>query len=247
MWTQDEKRREHSYVNDYFSGDLLVQMQCSKCGYQKFSFDKFGDLVLNMDVTTGQSRRSVTMDNYRYGSYGLNNTGTSGVKNLNALISEYFKTEEIEDFLCQSCKKKCTVYKKTSIWTFPYTLFLYLKRFEYYPHERKRQDKVFVPETSVSLTNFKQTTMDDMQIRKVIADFGDGREYKMGEYKIKGYVEHYGEINHGHYISYCENGNTWVKFNDDKVTKVNRIESEDPFSTGSSEVYILALELRGKK
>jgi hypothetical protein len=36
-------------VNDCFQGDLLVEMGCRVCGVKTFHFDKFDDLVLDLD------------------------------------------------------------------------------------------------------------------------------------------------------------------------------------------------------
>jgi hypothetical protein len=36
-------------VNDCFQGDLLVEMGCRVCGVKTFHFDKFDDLVLDLE------------------------------------------------------------------------------------------------------------------------------------------------------------------------------------------------------
>ena len=36
-------------VNDNFQGDLLVEMKCRLCGAATFHFDKFDDLVLDLE------------------------------------------------------------------------------------------------------------------------------------------------------------------------------------------------------
>lgn len=250
LWTQDEKRREESLINKYFEGDMLIEMMCKTCGYVKYSFEKFSELVLDLNELTSINKTHKDSHQVPYKNslqIGFsNNKGTSysgDFKDLEKLIENYFKVEQIEDFKCSSCKRKCTIEKRSMIWTFPYTLFVYLKRFELYPKVSKKMDKVMIPSSKLNLMKHKQTIKSDREMLTNVPKWADERAFNFGEYNLVGYIEHHGKINSGHYIAFVDNGNTWNLYNDEKVSKIKAIDREDPFSTGSSEIYILAYEI----
>jgi ubiquitin C-terminal hydrolase len=54
QWAKNETLRECSLVNDVFSGDLMWELRCGVCAYRKYSFEKFGELVLNLVPTENE-------------------------------------------------------------------------------------------------------------------------------------------------------------------------------------------------
>lgn len=51
-------------VNDCFQGDLLVEMGCRGCGVKTFHFDKFDDLVLDLESEkSGGPKKNETKNN----------------------------------------------------------------------------------------------------------------------------------------------------------------------------------------
>jgi ubiquitin C-terminal hydrolase len=178
----------------------------------------------------------------------LHSMGDSDTKNLENLVRDFFDAEQIPDFKCSSCKKAGGVFKKSSIWTYPKNLFLSVSRFKVWPRVMKKKDKVKIPSTKINLTEYKQKVVSEANLYPY-RDMFRGRPSSFGAYNIVGYVEHWGEINSGHYIAYCASkgdGNKWTQFDDDKTKKILDIGMERPFAGGSGEVYIIALELATK-
>jgi ubiquitin C-terminal hydrolase len=167
-------------------------------------------------------------------------------KNLDSLIQNYFKEEAIDGLECPLCKVKTLWYKKCRIWSYPQTLFIQIKRFVYYPVFKKLKDKVILTDPEINLHRFRQKV-------KISGKNGYSKncvvenDQRSGIYQLKGYIEHIGEVNEGHYINYCYGNKEqcWYRYNDSKVAKVTSIREETPFLIGSSEIYILALELKG--
>lgn len=261
MWSEDQLRRETSLINDNFTGDLITELRCLHCGFKKYSFEKFGELVLDlgsgsqssngMGKSQAYGRKDTNTHNVPHGTISnrsiqrYNKFGeTDGPKDLEDLIQNYFREEEVDDFNCGSCKKRGIHIKKCRIWSFPKTLFIYIKRFEYYPVMKKLKDKVKLENQKIRLTGYRQKIVDiehDLKLRKSLA----GKSGSTGDYNIHGYVEHYGEINCGHYIAYAvnERDSKWWRYDDSKVHRMDSITQLDPFSKGSSEIYVLALQI----
>lgn len=255
-WIEDEKRRENSYLNEVFSGDLLIQLQCSKCRYTKFSFNKFSDLVLNLcpkidncQVSVNYKRLITNHHNIPKSSVLRQNISTLDYdkhksKNINNLIHDFFQEEEVDDYICVSCKNKGIHFKKCMIWTFPKTLFQYIKRFEYYPVMEKLKEPVIISELTINITNYKQTFHNANELQRVKKYF-TGRQCERGDYKQCGYINHLGEeVNTGHYIAYCNKfDGTWIEYDDEHVRRISNIQKENLFQEGSPEIYIIALQL----
>ena len=154
------------------------------------------------------------------------------------IIIEFFKKEIINDYKCDNCERKEKIAKTMEIIKFPRILIVNVKRFIHYPIMKKLNNKIAVTE-ELDLTDFYADPAYDKSKK--------GRKFMKteklnGEYKLKALVEHYGTIDYGHYIAYCQNEkiNGWVLFNDERIRKVsdrNFIEECD------SGVYIMFYEM----
>jgi len=121
------------------------------------------------------------------------------------------------------------------IWQFPKTLFINVKRFIYYPIPRKIKDRIFLEEEVMDLTAFSQDVIENLEGQR------------SGNYKLAGFIDHYGEIGYGHYTAYTAETNgedtTWWNIDDTKTKKIGSTNKLSLFNQGSPDVYIMALEL----
>lgn len=53
---------------------------------------------------------------------------------------------------------------------------------------------------------------------------GNSRDKSDYDYDLLSVVVHLGDMESGHYLAYCRQGEQWFKFNDDKVTLVDEVE-----------------------
>lgn len=267
-WSEDSVRRESSLINEKFNGDLLWDLRCSKCGYRKYSFDKFGELVL--DLSGKENGRFSENKQHQPNSNGyfdeFSKRQIQKPKDLESLIQDFFKEEIIDDYQCSSCKQKCQFYRKCRIWTYPQTLFIQIKRFVYYPEYKKQKDKVIMTDERISQHPFTQKVKKSGAngfLKEYVrggdsGNVSNSNNFSKGSYKLYGYIEHKGEDNYGHYISqifvfyiknrycYTTEDRGWWKYDDDKVSRVYSIKEENPFLMGSEDIYILVLQLENE-
>ena len=86
---------------DYFNGWLLNSVECLKCSWRSVAFDNFLDISL-----------SINSDN------------------LNSMIENFLKSEEIHQYRCSNCKRQVKANRKFKFYKLPKLLVVHLKRFE---------------------------------------------------------------------------------------------------------------------
>ena len=198
---------------------MLSELYCENCGYKKYSFERFGELMLEIDLEAGGG------------------AGKGGkIVDVGELVRDCFFTEEIEDFYCGECKEKGTVQKTNMVWRFPKTLFLNLNRFVWYPFPRKVKQRVSFKNFDMDLGQFRQDVVDLESLHK---GFDGGK----GVYRVKGWVKHKGGMDAGHYTADVRSEGEWWGIDDDKVGKIDLLEWERGIEMGSEEVYVVGLEL----
>ncbi|XP_056428170.1 inactive ubiquitin carboxyl-terminal hydrolase 50 isoform X2 [Hyla sarda] len=120
---------------------------------------------------------------------------------------------------CPLCKIKQDASVKTQIWKLPKILILHLKRFEYKGQlKRKLKTNVDFPMKNLDLKPFLSTLC-----------------VKHQKYRLYAVVNHYGELDYGHYTAFCKNPGTkeWNAFDD--ISSVQITES----AVKTSSAYIL--------
>ena len=152
---------------------------------------------------------------------------------LDNLIANFFKEEQIDDFLCEHCKKKSRIIKSQELFRFPEVLIVFIKRFVFYPKPKKLTNCVAIEDQYLDLSSYLYHDESSPKGKKFVQ-----QEKKRGRYKLTGFIEHYGEINYGHYVSYCfnEEADKWILYNDNRVKVIS--DSKFIFDTGSN-VYVM--------
>ncbi|KAM0742839.1 hypothetical protein ACQRIT_003016 [Beauveria bassiana] len=129
------------------------------------------------------------------------------------LDEEYIKSDKCE-YRCHNCASTQQARRYTSVKRLPNVLSIQLKRFEY---KQGRHDhaasKVDVP------VHFPlQLNMLPYTNRVRSRDSRENMELQRScVYDLLSVVVHVGELETGHYTSYCRVGDQWFKFNDHKV------------------------------
>ena len=182
-------RREDSLINDYFTGDMLNELRCSKCEYRKYSFDKFGEICVDF------TEQKVPQYNYSMTRRALQSEKDKQQppRDLEDLIQDFFREETIEGFKCTKCNRTCTHYKKCRIWTYPRTLFIYLKRFVYFPEPKKINDRVILNSAQIDLGPYKPKIKKPNSGRYPVEIKTLAHKYQ-GNYQLNGYIDHQGQM-----------------------------------------------------
>jgi ubiquitin C-terminal hydrolase len=146
------------------------------------------------------------------------------VNSLNGLT----KPETIENYKCSICNATRTINRICKIWRTPSVLFIYFKRFEVLPNgrTRKNNNEIDIPLT-IDLASYCDSSMiTDNKVKRI--------------YKLKGFSNHMGGRDAGHYTADCEcivDNETWYHFDDSNVSR-NTNKMID-----TSNAYVLMYEL----
>ena len=147
---------------------------------------------------------------------------------LNNSLDNLVKPETIENYKCTVCNENRTISKSCKLWRTPSVLFIQLKRFEVLPNGRTRKNNIDVDiPLTIDLTPYCDQTMNgENKINRV--------------YKLKGFSNHMGSLNGGHYTADCVcivDNETWYHFDDSSVMQnTNKM-------INTSNAYILMYEL----
>lgn len=128
-------------------------------------------------------------------------------------LDDYMKEEKLDDenmWNCDNCNKKCNAIKKINIWKLPEILTLTLKRFEY-SNKSKKIDKLI-------------KISDKIDMSKYLTGYND-----KSVYQIYAICNHTGNVNGGHYFSYCKTENKWYNYNDSSVSEIDKVVSNNAY------------------
>ncbi|KAI0127967.1 hypothetical protein BJ170DRAFT_723400 [Xylariales sp. AK1849] len=205
-----ETGSEHScncIIHQTFYGKLQRQTTCQHCGGVTDAVESFLDLSLGLD-TLAQKR-------------GKKASKVAPPLTLQeCLDEEYIKSDKCE-YRCRNCDSMQQARRDNSIKLLPNVLSIQLKRFEFKQGSRdKSASKIDTPvQFPLTLNMLPYTTKG----RKA-----DGREsQELGRtctYDLLSVVVHVGEIDTGHYVSYCRVGEQWFAFNDHRVELATKSE-----------------------
>lgn len=149
-------------------------------------------------------------------------------ESLDKSLAALTNPEIIENYKCNVCNENRTITKTCKIWRTPSVLFIQLKRFEQLTNGRirKNNNEIDIP-LVFDLNTYCDNSMDtENKVKRV--------------YKLKGFSNHMGGLNGGHYTADCVcivDNETWYHFDDSHVSR-NTNKMID-----TSNAYILMYEL----
>ncbi len=226
--------------SEFKPSKTATTLQEKAAEWKKYSDDRdnsiitatFGGILLNEIMCKNCGHKSHSFEDSLDLALNLRNSNgkpfldTSGTIGLYTCLKEFVKEEHLEGYRCEECKRKNHSTKKTTIWKEPRYLVLQFKRFVYdnYGDLNAIKDAVSFPLVDLNLQYFMHQ---------------DSNEQRRS-YDLYGMVNHYGNLDGGHYISflYNENLKRWVEYNDSHVGTVKDDDIED-IANASEETYIL--------
>ncbi|KAI0474260.1 ubiquitin carboxyl-terminal hydrolase [Xylaria cf. heliscus] len=219
-----ETGSEHScncIIHQTFYGKLQNQTTCQNCGGVTNAVESFLDLSLGLEnLARKRSKKEPKVE--------------PSLTLQDCLDEEYIKSDKCE-YRCRNCNSSQQARRDHSIKLLPNVLSVQLKRFEFKQGSRDRaaskiRTKVQFP---LQLNMLPYTT-------KGQSENGAGSQELSRSciYDLLSVVEHVGEIDTGHYVSYCRVGDQWFSFND------HRVELAKKSDVLGSQAYLLFYIIR---
>jgi len=198
-----ETGSEHScncIIHQTFYGKLQRSTTCLSCGGVTNSIESFLDLSLGLEnLATKKGKKAAKQG----GSITLQD----------CLNDDLIKSDRCE-YRCRSCDSSQEARRDHGIKLLPNVLSIQLKRFEFRQGSRDRSASKIDTKVQFPL----QLNMLPYTTRGRSADAKDSQELNRScTYDLLSVVEHVGEIDTGHYVTYCRVGEQWFSFNDHKV------------------------------
>ncbi|KAK6837879.1 ubiquitin carboxyl-terminal hydrolase [Apiospora arundinis] len=189
-----------------FYGKLQRSTTCQNCGGVTNAVESFLDLSLGLD-TLAQKRG-------KKASKGVS------LSLQECLDEEYIKSDKCE-YRCRNCDSMQQARRDNSIKLLPNVLSIQLKRFEFKQGSRdKSASKIDTPvHFPLTLNMLPYTTRGRSADTKETIELG-----RSCTYDLMSVVVHVGEIDTGHYVSYCRVGDQWFAFNDHRVELATKSE-----------------------
>ncbi|KAK3487241.1 hypothetical protein B0T13DRAFT_400147 [Neurospora crassa] len=195
-------------IHQTYYGKLQTSTTCQNCGGVTNQAQSFLDLSVPLENLT-QKRGKKNLTN---GDGGASTRTQNSVTLQECLDEEYIKSDKCE-YRCQNCNSVQQARRQTSIKKLPNVLSIQLKRFEFKQGRNDRAQKIETPvQFPLQLNMLPYTTRARTQ------DLKDNYELQRScTYDLLCVVVHVGDMDTGHYISYCRVGDQWFAFNDHKV------------------------------
>lgn len=176
-------------LDEVFGGRTIVSMTCQSCNTAKYRIEEFNNLSLEV-----KDRKTI------YES-----------------LDRFIESEQINDYMCESCERKVSVARSQHLYSLPNTLIVHLQRiiFSYETYERIKIHTALSFPNSLNLHRY------------VMVPEGKDREREPPSeeecaYELKGIIIHSGHAESGHYYSLIrDHTGGWFKFDDSRVTSFN--------------------------
>ena len=181
-WKRNGEVLGFSFISRFFGGQFKTLTSCTNCDYKSTTFDYFTTISLPI-------------------------AGEDVIDSL----AEFIKPERLPDSICEKCKRK-TLVKTSTIWKFPLTLILNIKRFTYDERGAHKVNQILKMDKTLKISSSK----------------------RLYTYTLASVVYHHGRTpNGGHYNADILKNDTWYKVDDDTVYKLSDLPD------ASSNCYIM--------
>ena len=161
-WFEYNRRRDDSVVMDYFRGQLLSLITCSKCNTKSAACDTF------MDLSISVPSRGVAVS-------------------LESCLEEFIAETDVDGYKCESCGKTSRSRMQMNIWRCPQILVIHLKRFSNSSWRRQKIDtEVRFPLDRFNLRQYCGRSTDPSAQAPVYSLFGVS--HHMGDLSSGHYV-----------------------------------------------------------
>eukprot|EP01006_Ploeotia_vitrea_P021237 TRINITY_DN53592_c0_g1_i1.p1 TRINITY_DN53592_c0_g1~~TRINITY_DN53592_c0_g1_i1.p1 ORF type:complete len:981 (+),score=58.94 TRINITY_DN53592_c0_g1_i1:22-2943(+) len=177
-------------------------------------------------TTEDDSLTTIQETTRRYSSFGSRDDGETTLSNCLNLFTKREVLNESDTWYCNKCKRHQRAYKEMQIWRAPPILVVHLKRFQY--------NTRFGSKLS-TFVDFPKKSLDIARWLVKDAPTEGGTVYDL--YAVS---HHSGSLYGGHYTATALSGDSWMDFNDSRVSTVRR---EDDIV--SSSAYVLFYQKRG--
>jgi ubiquitin C-terminal hydrolase len=157
--------------------------------------DKYFNGLITKNITCNNCKNKTNkIEIFKGLEFGINQ-----VDNLNNAIENYFEPENLTDYKCEKCQKNLCI-KKYNLLTTPKYLFIYFKK---YTNRLLKINKNIKFEKYISfLPYFLNNTK------------------KKNFYKLKGIINHSGNIYGGHYTSNVKINDKWYNCDDTRINEI---------------------------
>lgn len=217
---------EHScncIIHQTFYGKMQTSTTCQNCKGTSNAVQSFLDLSLGLDNLSQKRSKKL----------GQNKKSLPPLTLKDCLDEEYITSDKCE-YRCHSCDSPQQAKRLTSIKCLPNILSIQLKRFEY---KQGRGDRASKIDTTVRFP-LKLNMLPYTNRVRVRGNREDMELERSCTYDLLSVVVHVGEIDTGHYVSYCRAGEQWFKFND------HRVELASLSEVLSAQAYLLFYIIR---
>ncbi|EEP80577.1 conserved hypothetical protein [Uncinocarpus reesii 1704] len=202
------------FFHKAFFGKLQSSVTCHRCRNTNRTEDPIMDLSLAFQV-----QRKKKALHWIPGD-------SESTPSLNGCLDSYTAPEELpaSDYNCSWCGTPQGATKQLRLRKLPVILCMQLKRFERHRSVSEKVDTKVAFPFSINMAPYT-TSANSKNIFKYT-------------YDLLSVVVHIGDIDSGHYLAYCRQGEQWFKFNDDRVTWATDAEVLD------ADAYLLFYTLR---
>ncbi|TNV74576.1 hypothetical protein FGO68_gene4032 [Halteria grandinella] len=158
---------------------------------------------------------------------------------IDACIMNFARPELLDGtnkWYCEQCHQKTEAVKYTYLSREPEHLIIHLRRFKMDNTQRTK------------LTHIVKFPLGKFNFTKVFHQGSGLRNYERGnKYQLQSVVQHQGNGDGGHYVTYCKDQGVkeWYQYDDSRVSKVHKDRKKEEIVNSNS--YLLIYRRRDKK
>ncbi|GKZ01139.1 hypothetical protein MPSEU_001065400 [Mayamaea pseudoterrestris] len=204
------------YMKNLFEGNLRAVLVCQKCGNKRIQTEPFMSLSLPLSKEIHK------------GSYGeLNASGSHGIS-VEQCLKHFTLPESLADPVdCPSCGAQTPTTRQHVVSRLPKILVLHLKRFDF-AENRKIEEYVSFPAHGLNMGPYLPHWCEIPRVPELESDdhfsIADAGLEPRIIYNLQSTVNHFGNLQSGHYYANVKVNETWYHCNDAHVSLASESE-----------------------